>query len=259
MKKIFYFISVFVIIISCTKDDNLLLPTELDKPSAMNVFCQNSSNKTLSRIEYKYENDLLISETTTYNGNIQNKISYEYNSNNQLVFEIYETSLQKTEKTFIYNQLNQLINIKYKFINYDNNGQVLNERESEAPKEYKNNLVVKEWENWGGFNTYDYKNGKVITKIEHTKAGIKHHITTYYYSENLLIKEKKETKEGTLMYLKTYKYDSQNRIIKIKDGENTIEENDYLDKKLLEKRTYYFGIDPGHYTCNGNYIYRYEY
>ncbi len=74
-----------------------------------------------------------------------------------------------------------------------------------------------------------------------------------------MIEEKKETKVGGLIYLKTYEYDSQGRLVKIQDEENTIEENDYVDNELIEKRTYYFGIDPGFDVCYGNYIYRYEY
>jgi len=61
------------------------------------------------------------------------------------------------------------------------------------------------------------------------------------------------------MYLKTYKYDSQNRLVQIKDGKNIIEKNYYFNKKLIEKRTYYFGIDPGYDICYGNYIIRYKY
>jgi hypothetical protein len=49
-------------------------------------------------------------------------------------------------------------------------------------------------------------------------------------------------------------------LIQIRYEENNIiEENDYIDNRLNEKRTYYFGIDPGYDVCYGNYIYRYEY
>ncbi|MGJ3233589.1 hypothetical protein [Marivirga sp.] len=61
------------------------------------------------------------------------------------------------------------------------------------------------------------------------------------------------------MYLKIYSYDSQNRLIQVKDGDNIIEENDYVGYKLVEKRTYYFGIDPGYDICYGNYVFRYKY
>ena len=74
-----------------------------------------------------------------------------------------------------------------------------------------------------------------------------------------MIEEKKETNAGGLIYLKTFEYDSENRLTKIVEGENIIEENDYNGKKLIEKREYYFGIDPCFASCCGNFIYRYEY
>lgn len=259
MKRLIQTILILCFALSCSKDDNLLQPAVLEEPIAMNVFCQNTPNETLRRVEYGYSNDKLIAETTFSNGEIQSKTTFEYNSDNQLELEIHETDWKKTEKTYIYNEFNQLINIKYRFIDYDSNGQVTDESESEAPREYENNQLVKEWAYWGGFNTYEYNDGKVVTKIDYTKNGEKHHVTTYKYSGDLLIEEKKETKTGSLMYLKSYKYDSHNRLTIIQDGENIIEENDYIDKKLIEKRTYYFGIDPGFDVCYGNYIYRYEY
>lgn len=259
MKRLIQTILILCFALSCSKDDNLLQPAVLEEPIAMNVFCQNTPNETLRRVEYGYSNDKLIAETTFSNGEIQSKTTFEYNSDNQLELEIHETDWKKTEKTYIYNEFNQLINIKYRFIDYDSNGQVTDESESEAPREYENNQLVKEWAYWGGFNTYEYNDGKVVTKIDYTKNGEKHHVTTYKYSGDLLIEEKKETKTGSLMYLKSYKYDSHNRLTIIQDGENIIEGNDYIDKKLIEKRTYYFGIDPGFDVCYGNYIYRYEY
>lgn len=259
MKKILTLTSILLIVISCSKDDDLLIPAELDNPSVMIVCCQSSITDTLRLVEYAYNNDNLIKETSIQNGEIQSKTTYEYNSNNQIILEIYLTDWKKTEKTYVYNESNQLINILYKFTDYDIGGQITNESESEAPREYENNELVKEWKYWGGFNTYEYSNGKVVTKIDYTNTGEKHHFTYYKYSGDLLIEEKKETKEGGLMYLKTYIYDSQNRLIKIQDGDNVIEENDYNDKKLIEKRTYYFGIDPGFDVCYGNYIYKYKY
>lgn len=259
MKSLIYLLTILLIMISCSKDEELLKQAKLDKPSAMNVFCQRTPNDTLKKVAYEYTNDKLITETIFYNGDIQDKTTFEYNSDNQLIFETYETYLRKTEKTYIYNELNQLINIKYKFIDYDINGQIVGVSENEAPREYENNQLVKEWEYWGGFNTYEYCNGKLGTMVDYTKNGEKHHITIYKYSGDLLIEEKKETKVGGLIYLKTYTYDSQNRLIQIRDGENVIEENDYINNKLIEKRTFYFGIDPGFDVCYGNYIYRYKY
>ena len=259
MKNLIYQLTILSIMISCSKDEDLLKPAVLDKPSVMIVFCQRTPNDTLKKVTYEYANKNLVTEATFYNGEIQDKTTFEYNSDNLLIFETYETYLRKIKKNFVYNEFKQLINIKYKITDYNEDGQISSESESEAPREYLNNQLVKEWESWGGFTTYEYKDGKVVTKIDYTANGEKHHFTYYKYSGDLLIEEKKETKVGGLIYLKTYTYDSQNRLIQIRDGENIIEENDYIDKKLIEKREYYFGIDPGFFACNGNYIYKYEY
>ena len=261
MKQLIYLLIILHLMISCSKDEDLLKPAILDKPSAMILFCQRDRNDTLKKVSYEYSNNNLIAETIFKNGEIQNKTTFEYNSDNKLIYETYVTHLQKIEKYYIYNELSQLINIKYKFTNYNADGQISNEIESEAPEasEYRNNQLVKEWERWGAFNTYEYKDDKVATKIEYTKNGVEYFFVYYKYSGDLLIEEKKVTKIGRLIYLKTYTYDSQNRLIQIRDKENIIEENDYNGKKLIEKRTYYYGTDPGFDICFGNYIYRYEY
>jgi uncharacterized protein YcfL len=259
MKRTLTLISFFLTVFSCSKENDILIPAELDNPSAMIVFCKASQDDTLRVVNYEYDNGNLITETSIQNGEVQSETTFEYNSDNQIISEVYLTDWEKTEMTYVYNQNNQLINILYKFIDFDTDGIIINESESEAPREYENNQLVKEWEYWGGFNTYEYKDGKIATKIDYTKNGKKHHFTYYKYSGYLLIDEKKETNVGTSMYLKTYTYDSQNRLIQIQDGENIIEENDYNGKKLIEKREYYFGIDPCFAPCCGNFIYRYEY
>lgn len=259
MKKILTLTSFFLIVLACSKDDDLLIPAELDNPSVMIVFCQSSIDDTLRIVEYEYNNDNLITETSIQNGEIQSKTSFEYNSDNKIISEVYLTDWRKTEMTYVYNENNKLINILYKFTDYNIDGQITNESENEAPREYENNKLVKEWEYWGGFNTYEYSGDKVAKKIDYTKNGEKHHITSYKYSGDLLIEEKKETNVGGLIYLKTFEYDSENRLTKIVEGENIIEENDYNGKKLIEKREYYFGIDPCFAPCCGNFIYRYEY
>jgi len=75
----------------------------------------------------------------------------------------------------------------------------------------------------------------------------------------LKVEEKKETAAGSVMYIHIFQYDSENKLTRIFEGENIIEENFYDGNRLIEKRTYYFGIDPGFDICYGNYIYKYEY
>ena len=263
MNRIIFLTTIFFIVIGCSKDEDLLIPTVFnDNPSimiVMIVFCQASLDDTLKLVEYGYDDNKLVTETTIQNGEIRSKRTFDYNSDNQIISEIYLTDGIKIEKTYAYNENNQLINILYKVTYYHSNGQIRNEYESEAPREYENNQLVKEWVSWGGFNTYEYSDGMVVTKISYTKNGEKHHITTYKYSGNLLTEERKETRLGGLIYLKSFEYDSLNRLTIIRDGENIIEENDYIDNNLTEKRTYYFGVDPGYYVCYGNYLYKYNY
>ncbi len=259
MKNITLLLPVFLLCLSCSKENDWLAPAELDNPMGMAVFCQTMTNDTLKFVEYGYDGDKLITETSFQHGEVESKITYEYNAENLLVSEVFTDDWSKTEKTYVYNDKEQLVNILYKFISYDSTRQISRVSESEAPREYQNNRLVKQWEHWGGYSTYEYKDDKVVKKIYYTQLGEKHHITTYKYSGDLLTEEKKETKAGSLLFLKTYKYDSLHRLVQIQDGENIIEENHYIDNRLIEKRTYYFGIDPGFDFCSGNYIYKYTF
>jgi hypothetical protein len=122
-------------------------------------------------------------------------------------------------------------------------------------------LLVKEVAYWGGFNIYEYdKNGRMISNTDYTKTGEKHHITHYKYSGNLKIEEWKEVSyTGSRIYLRKFRYDSKNRLTEVIENDKLVEENFYDENRLIEKREYYFGIDPGYFACNGNYIYKYEY
>ncbi|HUM89279.1 MAG TPA: hypothetical protein PKV50_07100 [Prolixibacteraceae bacterium] len=259
MKNLILLLPVFILCMACSNENDWFAPAELDNPTGMAVFCQTSIQDTLKFVEYGYDGNKLITEKSIQQGEVQSITTYEYNAEDLLVSEILETDWDATKKTYVYNDNNQLINILYRFINYDSTRQISRESNSEAPLEYQNNRLVKQWEYWGGFSTYEYKGDNVVKRIDYTKLGEKHHITTFSYSGNLLIQEKKETNAGSLLYLKTYKYDSHNRLVQILDGENIIEENHYIDNQLIEKRTYYFGIDPGFDFCRGNYIYKYTF
>lgn len=259
MKRAELLIIIFLTVLGCSKDSGPTAPLGPENPSEMVVFCQASPEDKLSSVEYDYDIGNLMTETWIRNGAVQNETTFAYRPDNRILLEVYSTDSRKTEKTYIYDNDLRLTNILYRIIDFDGNGKIINESQSEAPREYQNDQLVKEWESWGGFKIFEYGNGKVTTKIDHTKNGQEHHITTYKYSGGLLIQEIMETKTGGLLYLKTFIYDSQNRLIKVLDGKNVIEENDYVDNRLTEKRTYYFGIDPGYDFCYGNYIYRYHY
>lgn len=104
-----------------------------------------------------------------------------------------------------------MINVKHKTTNYDSIGKVFSSSESEAPREYKNGQLIKEWESWGGYSTFEYKGGKVATKVEYSNLGEWHQRTGYKYSGHLLMEERTENNNGGLIYRKSYQYDAQNR------------------------------------------------
>lgn len=259
MKRLIIIITICWIVISCSNDDSILTPIPVDKPRQMVVFCAHLPNDALRVVTYEYERNNLISETSTAKGQMQSKRTFEYDSENKLIKEVYTEIGLKIEEIYVYNAKNQLINVLYTFTNYDEAGKITTVEKKEAPREYKNDQLVKEWEHWGGFNTYEYSNGKVVTKIRYTKQGQKSSITKYTYHRGLLREERTETVIGNLLYLRVYEYNIQNRLIRIREGENIIEENDYIGNRLIEKRTYYFGMDPGFFICGGNFVQKYKY
>jgi hypothetical protein len=261
-KKIFTtWALIAIIFVSCENETtNLSTTTELEKPVVMNVYCQSNPSECWSRVEYQYKNGNLVLEKKINNGELYSETTFEYNLNNQLLKEIYDMILDKHEKIYIYNEANQLVKIKNTTIHYHSDGQIETQSESEVTFEYENNLLVKETTYWGGAVTYEYdNNGRVITKIDYTKMGEKHHITHYEYTDNLKTEEWTETNLENIIYRHKFQYDSKNRLIKVTEDDKTIEENMYEGNRLTEKREYYFGIDPGYFFCSGNYIYQYEY
>ena len=74
-----------------------------------------------------------------------------------------------------------------------------------------------------------------------------------------MAEERKETVAGNLMYSRIMHYDLAGRLVRITEGDNTVENNTYEGNRLIEKRTYYFGIDPGFDPCYGNYLNVYTY
>lgn len=258
MNKLFYAITVIAILYSCSKDDNL--PAfELAKPVTITVFCPNSLNDTISQTDYEYDLENLIKMTLRNYGEIKSITNYEYNSGNQLIKETWDQYFRKTEITYIYNKSDQLINKLYKTADLDANGQVLSTNEFETPLEYKNNRLFKDVETWGGWNTYEYTDGKVTTKNVFTSTGQLYWIIKYKYSGSLKVEEKKQTSGGNNIYTRSFEYDSEGRLTKVIEDGNIIEQNTYDGNKLIEKRTMYYGIDPGFSACGGSFTYKFEY
>jgi len=236
MKKLIQIVLISGIISGCSKAD-LIQPEMIEEPSAVNMSCLASPSNTIRREEYEYSNGRVISSTSFSLGALHTK----------------------TETTYIYNETNQLIKIIYKIIYYDSNGNLAEENEFETLLEYQNDQLVKETYFWGGFSTYEYKNDRFVKRIDFTGYGTEHHISRFNYVGDLITQEIKETAVGSVIFERFYYYDLKKRLVKITENDQVIEENKYAGNRLIEKRIYYFGIDPGFDICYGNYLYRYEY
>ena len=267
MKKLYILMYgiLFVALTNCTENDDHH-PTgnePLAKPAIMKVFCQASPNVCHQEIKYEYINSLLISETVfIHSGELYSQKTLEYHSNGQLKKEIYDMITWEQEKDFIYNEANQLEKIIYTNIYYNSDRQETYPRiQLEETFEYENTLLVKHVETWGGWDTYEYDTkGRMTTQTIYTSTGGKYHIINFKYSGNLKIEEWAEVVEtGKIMYRHKFEYNKNSRLTKVLEDGKVIEENSYRGNQLIEKQTYYFGIDPCFSPCCGNYIYKYEY
>lgn len=251
--------SLFGLLVSCSKDPQLI-PPKLEKPIVMSAHCQSTPQDTFYRIEYQYALEKLVAETMRSDEHIYSTTTYEYDADGKLMREMRSTNHvhpKTIETIYEYNQLNQLVTKTFKTTNYDTSGIIINESGYSIALEYENNLLVKEFDYWGGFDTYEYKEGKVVTKIDYTASGQKYWITRYKYRGEFKIEEKRETATGNLLYLRTFNYDYWNKLTSIIEDGNVIEENFYEGNKLIEK--WKFDNDLADYPCRGNYIYKYEF
>lgn len=258
MKTAWLFIIVLSVLVSCQRDD--VMPSEnLDFPIVERLFCEASPEQEVMRSEFEYSPIGLlknshfsiggseVSESYTYNdnGNIEQKVRIE---RGRVIVEEHEYSSE--------NQLQKIHSINY---DVDSNGVQTFNSESELLFEYENGLLVKETAYWGGFKTYEYSGDQLVKMTSHNNNGNPHHITQYKYKGDLLKREVKETREGNNIYTRKYCYDGQKRLESIIEDREVIEEYIYEGNRLVRKNEWYYGIDPGYSSCNGNYITLYEY
>jgi len=257
-KRIFFLF--FLALWNCkNKPGPDLVAPRLENPSVMLTYCSPAGDQWFRRTEYRYDNGLLVNEKTDFFGGYQTSRSLEYDENKNLVKETLRELTLEREKNYIYNEQNQVILIRTETRNLDSEGNVINRSVAEMPREYENNLLVREGPEDDSHTTYQYENNKVILKTTHAAGGHKHHITRYRYTGNLLAEEIKETAAGSKMYTRHFQYDARGRLIRVTEDGKTIQENRYKGNRLEERRIFYFGIDPGFSPCGGNYTYRYEY
>jgi hypothetical protein len=234
----------------------------LENPKAMTTYCQSNDNKSFRHSEYEYNSGLLVLETQSGVNGIDNGIVvYTYNADNLLKTKIETSNYQKNEYTYLYNGDKQLISIDLYHETYFEDGRVNGVNQYVETYEYKNNLLVKKTETWGGTKTYEYDSQKRLIKENvFYQTGEQHSVINYTYNGNLKKEEwQQSSSSGNDIYHYYYQYNSNNLLTKTIEKDKTIEENIYDGNKLIEKRVNYYGIDPGYYFCLGNYIYKYDY
>lgn len=259
MCKIYCFVLVGVLL-SCSEPDEIPIKTlgNLEQPQAMNIYCQKSPGKIFQRFEYEYENNKLKLVVNLKDDVIYSETTYEYDSD-VLKKETFDSDFTFSEKFYVYNDKDQLVNVIYNVKSYNAEGDLESDEKFEAPLEYENDLLVKKWELWGAYYIYEYEDGKIVTEYFYSQSGNLWHVIHKKYKNDLILEEKIVNARGDILSVRKFSYDKEQRLINITSEGNTVEEYIYMENRLMEKKTFYYGIDPGFDPCYGNYLYKYEY
>ena len=220
----------------------------------ISTYCQNKLDTAFSTavltydkennlIKYSWYNDTIESSRTVFNYNalgfLVSKDFYSY-SNNSLT--LTRTRLYK------YDEKNRLIyegyddergnNTKNNY-SYGKNGELISS---------KNECNYNKWN-----YSYEYdSNGRLRKKYKNNELEV-----SYEYSQNHLTKEIHYNRNSNKEIL--YVYDDNGLLINKREKEKLIENNIYNNGRLVERWTYYFGIDPCYSPCCGQYFTKYEY
>lgn len=231
------------------------------------AFCKtNPGNEIWSKTFIRDEKGNITEEITFSDGSPNFKTTRTFNGNNQQLtdsifnFNSGKWQLQNSNK-FIYNR-----NLLSETLKYGADGK----NTHKTTYSYQGNEL--RWEEFWYYSENKWKfqyahsfdfnnNGKLVKKESYqTEKKDKVYDTFIYtYFNNKLVEEKRIIQTGTTSYVLKFTYTSNGLPDEtIQDG-NVIEKNFYDDNKLVEKHTFYFGIDPGFSQCNGNLIYKYSY
>lgn len=244
MKKLLNLFALLVLIFSCSREKGgvVLSPEGMAQPKSAEIYCR-MNNSLLSSVNYSYKNGRIV---------------YEKTNNTEPLRSI-------SEKFYEYNAQDQIINIRNVYTSLNQDGSVNYKSEYNMPREYKDDLLYKEYMDVTrqSYYLYTYKNGSLDTKTYYDKNGAQGTIT-YLYENGLLNREQSSSPGSTYTTQITYEYDAQKRLSKVYAKENNhepklITEYFYDGIKLLRKETYAWGIDPCFELCCGNWTYEYNY
>jgi hypothetical protein len=261
----------FIWLSSCKQnefDNSLIFAEQGDfRYKKERAFCQRNPETEISSKTFFYDkNGNVVQELISYKGIQETKIKREYNGDNQ----------QLWDSTFNYRSGEWEYQYSTIFIYSEN---LLTEKQRFKPDGklshktlYKYEGSRLRWEEFWYFNTNEWKfqyahgfefdrNGKLVKKESFQDEAKKNVYDTFVYSykNGRLHEEKRIILTGKTSYVKKYFYTPDGFIDEIiKDG-NVVEKNFYELGKLIEKHTFYYGIDPRFSPCGGNLIYKYEY
>ena len=231
------------------------------------AYCQRNPETEISSKTFFYDkNGNVVQELISYNGIQETKIKREYNGDNQQLWDStfnYRSGEWKYQYSTIFIYSENLLTEKQRF---KPDGKLSHKTL------YKYEGSRLRWEEFWYFNNNEWKfqyahgfefdrNGKLVKKESFQDEAKENVYDTFVYSykNGRLHEEKRIILTGKTSYVKKYFYTPDGFIDEIiKDG-NVVEKNFYELGKLIEKHTFYYGIDPGFSPCGGNFIYKYEY
>lgn len=262
------FILVFIIPVftGCLKE-NLGTP-KLKKPKKVFCKCQDDTyDKFTKKVVNKYKDNLLTGEKIYYRGELSDSIIYTYNDYDLLFREEhYYRSIYHDPKYYKYKEIIseydddlKLISKIFNYYKINKEGRLEFDKKGKLDYFYEDGLLIKSCGS-AFCDIYKYNDhGELIKQLIKSAKGHIYDWYEYEYRHGHKVKEIMRGYDGKIRYVKKFIYDPFWHLIKVQKDDNIIEENKYFFNKLVEKKTYYFGIDPGFYPCRGNYVYGYEY
>ncbi|MBK6283190.1 MAG: hypothetical protein IPF54_11540 [Draconibacterium sp.] len=264
-------ISVVVLLTSCEIGDFNIDPISERNEEFLfqteKIFCKNDPENEIMSKSFKYDNNDNIIEAITFsNETPDTKSTGSFNESYQ---RLTDSTFYYIENGWKYVNSNQYIysgNQLKEIQKYDADGKnthkIVYKYNGTKPKyeEFYYNYGDKwEFQYAHGFE-FD-RNGDLLKKSSYQteEKDEVYDKLIYKYKNGILVEEKRIIRTGATSYIKTFSYTTDGFPDEtIQDG-NVIEKNFYEDGKLIERHTFYFGIDPGFSACNGNFIYRYSY
>lgn len=263
-------IIILALLSSCEKEYDYSLIFDESYPEQIKkevCYCGKEPDNEIGSTEYQYDNNgnliLITSRIDEWN---PTKIISSFNySGLKLTDTIFYSvgDIWKISHIYEYNYMGSLLSKKI----------VKSETGEETSKTvYIYHQTKPEWEEYYYFNDgswefrhaikFDFNKNRQLAKKSYYGAIEKDKVSEYYtysYKNGKLWTEERILRTGNIGYHKEYFYNNDGTLDHVVQDENIVEENSYENGKLIEKHTWYYGIDPCFSLCCGNIIYRYEY